>query len=166
MKNLSEDNDSYFVADDDIDDFIKDSYIIDSYVYLICNHYKNSVNRRLERPESVIKISKEMSGFSSNNDEYFYNNYSFISKDIIESWIFQEKNEKGVYIVHWDKVGNNFIECSKVYNKYLMDGLIGSKINIGKKLINMGVITSVKRINGKSCNVYIGMSDNLINEEV
>ena len=35
LTNITSDNDNYFVADNTIDDFINDMYIINSYVYLI-----------------------------------------------------------------------------------------------------------------------------------
>ena len=65
---IKEDNQDCFVADDKIDDFINEPYVIDSYVYLICKHYKNSIENRLERPECVVTISKQMSGFNECNE--------------------------------------------------------------------------------------------------
>jgi hypothetical protein len=161
---IKEDNQDYFVADDKIDDFINEPYIIDSYVYLICKHYKNSVENRLERPECVVTVSKQMSGFNESNDEYFKNNYIFTDAETIESWIIEGKNDKGIHRVDWGLVQHNFMECSKVYNKYLADGLTGSRILVGKKLIKMGIISSTKKVNGKSLNVYVGMTDNVADE--
>jgi hypothetical protein len=74
-----DDNENYFVADNTIDDFIDDPYIIDSYVYLICRKYANSCINRLPRPESVISISKQMSGYNDSNEEYFENNYNILT---------------------------------------------------------------------------------------
>ena len=65
----------------------------------------------------------------------------------------------------WELVKHNFIECSKVYNKYLADGLTGSKILVVKKLMKMGIITGNKKMNGKSLNVYVGMTDSVAEEE-
>jgi len=57
---LTEDNDIFFVADNTIDDFINTPYIYDSYVYLICKHYKKSCNDKIVRPECVVSTSKIM----------------------------------------------------------------------------------------------------------
>lgn len=157
---INDDNDTHFVADDKIDDFINEPYIIDSYVYLICIHYKNSIENRLIRPECVITISKQMSGYNDNNEEYFRNNYKITDAKTIESWIIEEKNNKGVWRVDWSLVNENYIECSKMYKTYLESGYSGSNILFGKKLFKIGIISSVKKINGRSNNVYVGITDN------
>ena len=158
---INEDNDMYFKANDNIDDFINDNYIIDSYVFLICKHYKNSIINRLDRPDCVKTISKEMSGFNDCNDDYFKSNYKITDTAIINSWIIEEKNTKGICRVNWDLVGDNFIECSKVYKTYLSNGFLGSKISLGKKLINIGIISSTKYINGLTVYVYVGITDKI-----
>ena len=40
-----------------------------------------------------------------------------------------------------------------------MDGMTGSKILMGKKLLKMGIIVSKKLINGRCLNVYVGITD-------
>ena len=104
---------------------------------------------------------KEMSGFNDSNDEYFYSNYKISESSIIESWIVEEKNIKGMYRVDWGLVGENYIENSKVYTKYLSNGFSGSKINLGKKLFKLGILPSQKTINGLNHTVYVGITDKI-----
>ena len=164
LTTISNDNENYFVADNTIDDFINDSYIINSYVYLICRKYSKSCINKLSRPDTVISISKQMSGYNDSNEEYFKNNYKITDADIIENWISTDKKEKGVWGVKWSLIGNNDIECSKLYKKHLDDGFNGSNVIFGKKLRKMGIIVATKKINGRSSNVFIGITDNLDDE--
>ena len=158
---ITTDNDTFFVADNTIDDFINDPYIIDSYVSLMCRKYAKSCRSKLERPKCVVSISKQMSGYNDSNDEYFTTNYTLIDADTIKTWIKSDRNDKGICLVDWDKVGDNYIECSKMYKKYLDDGFTGSRILFGKKLFKMGIIVSTKKVNGKAVNVYVGITDDL-----
>ena len=160
LTTITDDNENYFVADNTIDDFINDSYIIDSYVYLMCRKYAKSCVNRLSRPENVVSVSKQMSGYNDSNDEYFRNNYKITDADIIQDWILEDKNEKGVWLLKWNSVGDNYIECSKIYKKYLDDGFSGSSVLFGKKLKKMGIIVGNRKINNKSVNVYVGITDN------
>lgn len=158
---ITNDNDTFFVADDTIDDFINEPYIIDSYVSLMCRKYAKSCSFKLERPKCVASISKQMSGYNDSNDEYFTSNYTLIDADTIKTWIKTDKNDKGIWLVYWGKVGDYYIECSKMYKKYLDDGFTGSRILFGKKLFKMGIIVSQKKINGKCNNVYVGITDDI-----
>ena len=88
-------------------------------------------------------------------------NYKITDTAIINSWIIEEKNTKGICRVNWDLVDDNFIECSKVYKTYLSNGFLGSKISLGKKLINIGIISSTKYINGLTVYVYVGITDKI-----
>ena len=165
LTTITDDNENYFVADNTIDDFINDEYIINSYVYLICCKYSNSCIKRLPRPENVISISKQMSGYNDSNEEYFKNNYKITDANIIEQWITTDKNDKGIWGVKWSLVGYDYIECSKMYKKYLDDGYNSSNIILGKKLRKLGIIVSTKKIGSRSCNVFIGITDNFDDDE-
>jgi len=157
--NLETDNDLYFKADDTIDEFIKNENIINSYVYLICEYYKKSCIKKTVRPDCVIHVSKEMSGYNESGNEYF-NKFKLIDKETIKSYIKQERNDKGVWLVHWDKVQENYIECIVLYDHYIRDGFIISKVAFGKKLLSLGIIVAQRKVNNKSLQVYVGISDN------
>ena len=155
---IDEDNEIYFKADETIKDFIRDYYIVDSFIYLLCTKYSNSCNEKMKRPASVISITKEMSGYNeSGNSSYFKENFNITNDTEIKTWIKTEKNDKGICLVHWDKIANNFIECNELYSLYLKAGYTSSKVAMGKKLAAIGIISSVKKIDGRSVNVYIGI---------
>ena len=155
---ILDDNELYFKADDSIKDFIRDPYIIDSFIYLLCSQYSKSCISKLSRPESVEYITKEMSGFNdSGNASYFKDNYKIAEENEIKTWIKQEKNNKGVWLVHWDLVDNFYIECNELYMNYLKSGFSCSKVAMSKKLNSLGIISGSKKIDGRAVNVYIGI---------
>ena len=69
----------------------------------------------------------------------------------------QEKNNKGVWLVHWDLVDNFYIECNELYMNYLKSGFSCSKVAMSKKLNSLGIISGSKKIDGRAVNVYIGI---------
>jgi hypothetical protein len=109
------------------------------------------------RPESVLYMTKEISGFNENgNANYFKENFKITDDNEIKTWI-NKKNEKGLYLVDWEKVKDNYIECNELYNKYLNAGFVCSKIAMSKKLYPLGIVSSVKKIDGRAVNVYVGI---------
>ncbi len=117
--------------------------------------------------ENINTITDEIDNIDNTDDiyEFLKDNYKISNAKTIQSWIIEEKNEKGVWRVDWSLVGNNYIECSKIYSSYLYDGMLGSKILLGKKLKKMGIIVGNKNTNSRSVNVYIGISDNIKENE-
>ncbi len=55
------------------------------------------------------------------------------------------------------KVGENYIECNELYKKYLNAGFVCSKIAMSKKLYPLGIASSVKKIEGRVVNFYVGI---------
>ena len=92
-------------------------------------------------------------------NDYIKNKYIIIDDKIIKSWIKQDKNDKGLYLVDWDKVGQNYIKSCDIYDDYIDNNNYRSKKALGIFLKSNGVITSNKKISGKSVNVYVGIKN-------
>lgn len=156
---IETDNELFFKADNTINDFINDPYIINSYIYIICNAYAKSCINKMPRPESVIHTSKEFSGFNDTGADYFNENYKIFDIKTINSWVKTPCNDKGVWIVDWELVKDNYIEINALYSNYIKNGFTTSKVAVGKMLKQKGVVVANKKINGKSVNLYVGIRD-------
>ena len=113
----------------------------------------------MPRPESVIHTSKEFSGFNDTGADYFNENYKIFDIKTINSWVKTPCNDKGVWIVDWELVKDNYIEINALYSNYIKNGFTTSKVAVGKMLKQKGVVVANKKINGKSVNLYVGIRD-------
>ena len=93
-------------------------------------------------------------------NDYIKNKYFIIDDKIIKSWIKQDKNDKGVYLVDWDKVGSNFIKSCDIHDDYIKNNSYRSKKALGIFLKLNGVISCNKNISGKVYCVYVGICKN------
>ena len=155
---ITSDNAIFFQRDKSIDDFVKDEYIADSFIYLICKHYTDSCTKMIPKPDCVITTTNDATGYNDANN-YFEENYKISDPDVIQTFIKQGKNANGIYLVHWDKVDNNFITQQKVFEKYLQSGDTTTKLDLTKKLARKGIIVAERKVLGRNLKHYIGMRE-------
>ena len=160
---ITSDNDVFFQRDDTIKDFVKDAYIVDSFIYLICKHYAHSCTNMIPKPDCVITTTNEATGFN-NAENYFEDNYKILDVDVIKSYVTRGKDKNGIYTVDLDKVKDNWITQQKVFEKYLQDGNTITKSALTKKLASKGIIVAVKKVMGKTCTCYMGMREYTVEE--
>lgn len=92
-------------------------------------------------------------------NDYFKSKYIITDNEVIKSWIIQNKNEKGICLVDWKKVNNNYIKCCDIHEDYIQNNSYRSKKALGTFLNSLGIISCNKKISGKSYCVYVGISN-------
>jgi phage/plasmid-associated DNA primase len=160
--NLSCDDDMFFQEDDSIDDFVKDAFIADSFIYLICKYYADSFTNKIPKPDCVIATTNEVTGYNNANS-YFEDNYSFCKADDIKKYITKEKNDKGLWAVNWKEMENDkfdfFIKLDDMYTDYINSGNSCTKTEFTRRLRKQfpHVIVTVRKLYSKTVSCYVGI---------
>jgi hypothetical protein len=149
QKGLLEPNVKFFPAinPDEIDEYIKNTDTLDSLVSLMCDYYADSIDLRMERPESVKHTSLEYIGEQNKPDNWVEKNFEIVP--IHPDWITGD-------VVNWDLVGDNWIAFDDLYQAYKRDGQQGSQTKFGRVLGDFS-ISKQKKVNKKNVMVRIGI---------
>jgi len=149
-KNITEDNENEFVADNSINDFCRSVYTGNAFVDLMCDFYKQSVQNGLKpKPESVLHKTRELSGAGESGSDWIKERY-----DVHENPKLFEKNDGKI---DWKIAEGWFLHFDTVYSIYLDTGSKISKTRFGLELKKMGLLTGDKKIKGKKRVVIIGL---------
>lgn len=151
---ITEDNEKFFVADNEIDEFISSIENQDALIALMCSHYANSVDERIPKPEMVKEIGNMYAGVEEQPDNWVKQNYTIVA--IQSDWKTGTKLANGNDAYDWDKVGDNWISFNELYDAFKRAGNIDSKTKFGLMLNDFSTI-SYRKVNGKTQVVRIGI---------
>jgi len=144
----------YFPKDESINDFIENHDVFDAFVSLLSKHYNMD---KMVKPQSVITESKERSGAGDCGLSWLNEYYELLQPKELATF----KTVQGGY--DWNLMDKShgskayYTVFEYIYEKYVKHGNVDSKNNVGKMLKKMGCDVAVKKINGKSTKVYVGI---------
>jgi len=145
---ITVDNSTHFVADDNIDDYVKGKCIGDAMIKLICEYYQKP---KMPKPDCVIQSITERTSANNKDLSWILNNYDIVDDDTIKSW----ETSYGTY--DWNKVKDNYVEFNKCYNHYQRDGNSISTTAFGRMLTKSGYPIADKKIGSKKIKVRVGL---------
>jgi len=156
---ITESNDEFFPKDSTIDDYVKRIDVMDAFVAICCEYYKNSIiNGKKEVPECVKVAVQEMTGSTQSGIEWVRNRYEISENiDILKEYDGVQSDRSNIYRFNWDKVGDNYVLFDTLYSWYLKDGNAESKTKFGLLLNKHKLFAGIKKINGRAKVVRVGI---------
>lgn len=166
LTDLEVPSDMYFRADPSVNDFVNRVDVANALTQMMCLRYKASKDNKMARPASVVHVSKEMSGFNDTDiQKFLQDNYVVTVLHTVKSWVVGGKNERGLFLVDWRQVGDNYVTFDLLYEAYLKQGNTISVHSFGRKLSTIGYVKTIKKIDGKTCYVIVGIREPSMGED-
>ncbi len=165
-KDITEDNDTHFVADESIFDFIDRVEVKNAFIYLMCKYYNKSIDSLMPKPKSVQEANTIWAEVNMQGTNWFLNNENLkvIDTNVRNKLKVIFKNTEVEPTLNDYKelnIEDMYIECKKLLRLYNDDNVdnVSTNQKFNKILKTLGIYKIRKKVQGKVLWVYMGIQD-------